>query len=61
MYAAVPMIIPACVARIVKVGELAGSPSLAADGCVTAASPKSSTLTTPAGVIMMLAGFKSRW
>jgi len=26
MYAAVPMIIPACVARIVKVGELAGSP-----------------------------------
>jgi hypothetical protein len=32
-------------------------------GCssTTAASPKSSTLTTPAGVIMMLAGFRSRW
>src|SRR5579871_3056052 len=49
---------PAWVAAMVRVGELAGSLSpsrLGAD-----ASPKSSTLTTPSGVTMMLAGFRSR-
>ena len=61
IYPAVPRIIPACVAPMVSVGELFGSPLPAAAGCVTAARPKSRTLTTPAGVVMMLAGFRSRW
>src|SRR5439155_1166601 len=52
------MIIPACVARIVSVGELVGSDS--PEGGATAARPKSSTLTTPAGVTMMLAGCVAR-
>ncbi len=60
MYPAVPMIIPACVARMVSVGELVGLPSPGLDVWPTAASPKSSTFTTPSGVIMMLAGFRSR-
>jgi hypothetical protein len=30
------------------------------DGCVTLASPKSSTFTNPSEVAMMLVGFKSR-
>jgi hypothetical protein len=59
MYAAVPMIMPASVAAIVRVGEM--DPSPAGAGCATAAKPKSSTFTRPAGVIMMLAGFRSRW
>ena len=47
-------------ARMVNVGELVASDSPAEAGA-TAASPKSSTLITPADVIMMFAGFKSRW
>ena len=60
MYPAVPMIIPAWVACMVNVGELVGLPSPGVDAWPTAASPKSSTFTTPAGVTMMLPGFRSR-
>jgi len=50
----VPMIMPAGVARIVRVGELAGSliPGVL---CAMAANPKSSTFTTPCGVTLMFA------
>jgi len=44
------------VGDMVKVGELAG---LEPGACATAASPKSSTLTTPAEVIMTFAGLRS--
>ncbi len=58
MYAAVPRIVPARVAAMLNVGECAGSPP--EDSSARAlASPKSSTLTLPSGVILMLAGFKS--
>ncbi len=50
---------PARVGEIISVGEFTGSEE-SEDGD-TAANPKSSTLTTPDGVIMMLAGFRSRW
>jgi hypothetical protein len=55
---AVPRIIPARVGEMVSLGEFAGLEG--SDTCATAARPKSSTLTTPAAVIMMLAGFRSR-
>ena len=58
MYAAVPMIMPACVGHR-QGGRVAGFEPSDEPGA-TAASPKSSTLTTPSGVIMMLAGFRSR-
>jgi hypothetical protein len=49
IYAAVPMIIPACVAAMVNVGEFCGEDVPALDGCAIAANPKSSTFTRPAG------------
>ena len=60
MYAAVPMIMPACVISAVAV---AASLMRSGDEDTAAAfaSPKSSTLTCPPGVILMLAGFRSRW
>ena len=39
----------------------AAAPGRASARRVGFASPKSSTLTTPSGVILMLAGFRSRW
>ena len=52
---------PIWVAAAVRVGEFAGSPSGLAVGSSALASPKSSTLTVPSGVTLMLAGFRSRW
>jgi hypothetical protein len=52
------MIIPGWVAGSVNVGEFM-APELSPDDCDTAANPKSSNFTTPCGVIMMFAGFKS--
>jgi len=49
---------PARVGEMVIVGELSASP---ADPSALFASPKSSTFTVPSGVILMLAGFRSRW
>jgi hypothetical protein len=59
MYAAVPMIIPARVDPSVIVGE--SSIEAVRSGSMAFARPKSSTLTTPSGVMAMLAGFRSRW
>ena len=60
IYAAVPMIMPALVGDIVSVTMLVpASPSLC-EGCVTAASLKSSTLIVPSGVSIIFAGFRSR-
>src|SRR5438874_5597702 len=53
------MIDPSRVSPTVIVGD-----AVAPSGAVRASSfanPKSSTLTTPSGVILMLAGFRSRW
>ena len=58
MYAAVPNTVPAKVASRVRVGEVSGLPS--GSGVDALANPKSRTLTTPSGVILILAGFKSR-
>src|SRR6266851_5676176 len=56
--AAVPRITPACVIASDMVGDMLGLPEIA-DGCSAAlAKPKSSTLTTPSDVILMLAGFR---
>src|ERR1700689_4251569 len=52
---------PACVAPMVNVGEISGLPSFEGGGSVAFASPKSRIFTTPSGVILMLAGFRSRW
>ena len=52
------LMMPASVLSMVSVGEL--SPVLL-EGLAIAARPKSSTLTSPAGVTMMFAAFKSRW
>jgi hypothetical protein len=43
-----------------KVGEIVAS-RFDEELCITAARPKSSTLTNPCGVTFTLAGFKSRW
>ena len=63
MYAAVPRITPTSVAPMVSVGEFSGlSEAEVSLRFVNAfARPKSSSLTTPSGVTMMLAGFRSRW
>jgi hypothetical protein len=58
MYPAVPNTVPATVASMVMVGEVSGWPS--GSGADALANPKSRTLTTPSGVILILAGFKSR-
>ena len=58
MYAAVPRMIPCCVAAMLSVGEferLASAPS----PMNAFASPKSSTFTLPSGVTLMFAGFRS--
>src|SRR6202140_3082410 len=60
MCAAVPIMAPACVAPMVNVGEFCGLPSLEGGGSMAFANPKSRILTTPSGVILMLAGFRSR-
>jgi hypothetical protein len=53
------MIMPALVGDMVSVGTFV--PSLeSALGCDTAAKPKSSTFTTPSGVIITLAGLNFR-
>ena len=64
IYAAVPSRTPTPVimAGDVIVGEAvtsAGRPRLPA--CASFARPKSSTFTTPSGVILMFEGFRSRW
>jgi len=61
MYAAVPRIMPACVMCTDSVGEMVGfEPGVAAE-FVSAdlASPKSRTLTTPAGVSLIFVGFSN--
>jgi len=60
MYPAVPMITPASVTPMVRVGEFARLSGPASGACATAANPKSRTLTTPCGVTFTLAGFRSR-
>ena len=52
---------PSRVPPIVTVGDFAQIWSGASLPAAALASPKSSTLTTPSGVILMLAGFRSRW
>ena len=59
MYPAVPRIDAALVGESVIVGDRARSASESADAPF--ASPKSSTLTWPSGVILTLPGFRSRW
>ena len=59
IYAAVPMITPICVAMAVSVGDSKKSP--AGDGSSAFANPKSSTLTVPSSLTLMLAGLRSRW
>ena len=57
IYAAVPTIMPACVAAMLMVGECsdgaAGIPPIFAN-------PKSRTFTVPSVLILMLLGFRSR-
>jgi len=59
MYAAVPRITPALVAALI-VGESSGLPTAASTGAPRFAKPKSSTLTVPSDLILMLPGFRSR-
>ena len=59
MYAAVPSLTPSWLSH--TSWELASTDECSASGTIDAfANPKSSTLTTPSGVILMLAGFRSR-
>ena len=57
MYAAVPSSTPSRVPLITIVGDCERS---GAEPALDFASPKSSTLTVPPGVTLMLAGFRSR-
>lgn len=59
MYAAVPRIIPSCVARPVMVGEFMMSVEEA--GSDALAKPKSSTFTVPSARTLMFWGLMSRW
>ena len=61
MYAAVPRIMPICVACAVTVGELIASACDVPAGSIAFARPKSSTFTVPSARILMLAGLRSRW
>ena len=61
MYAAVPRIMPICVAWPVSVGEVIASALDAPAGSIAFASPKSSTFTVPSARTLMFAGFRSRW
>jgi len=60
MYAAVPMIIPICVALAVIVGEFIASTLDEAAGSIAFARPKSSTFTVPSARTLMFCGFRSR-
>ena len=60
MYAGVPATAPGRLSRARGVSVVASSPS-SRSACVSFARPKSSTLTTPSGVTMTFAGFRSRW
>jgi hypothetical protein len=54
--------VPIATPATVRGGPVMVGASAAADGSSSVrASPKSSTLTRPAGVILMFAGFRSRW
>ena len=59
MYAAVPTIIPVPVRPAARVTVSAGSAALESSASAFAR-PKSSTFAMPSGVILMLAGFRSR-
>ena len=59
LMAALPRITPACVPAV-SVGETAGSSFVFASVLSALARPKSSTLTAPSDVSLILAGFKSR-
>ena len=61
MYAAVPRIIPACVACIERVGEFAAFALEAPAGSIALARPKSNTFTAPSARSLMFAGLRSRW
>ena len=60
MYAAVPRMMPACVACIDSVGEFIAFALDPPAGSIAFAKPKSSTFTVPSGRTLMLAGFRSR-
>jgi hypothetical protein len=55
-----PKIIPACVACNDSVGDIDSPGDIAPVGSIAFARPKSSTFTTPFGVTLMFAGFRSR-
>ena len=61
MYAAVPRIIPACVACSDSVGDIDALAAAAPTGSIAFARPKSRTFTVPSARTLMLAGFRSRW
>ena len=61
MYAAVPRIMPTRVDPIAVVWERDATSVSAGSPAAAFARPKSSTLTTPAGVTLTLAGLRSRW
>jgi hypothetical protein len=54
---------PVIIAGEVIVGDIVSGDIdvAAAAGCASFANPKSNTFTTPSGVILTLAGFRSRW
>ena len=61
MYAAVPRIIPACVACSDSVGDIDALAAAAPTGSIAFARPKSRTFTVPSARTLILAGFRSRW
>jgi hypothetical protein len=60
MYAAVPRMTPAYVARMLSVGDIVRDDAVASRSSIFAR-PKSSTFTVPSGPTLMFAGFRSRW
>ena len=60
MYAAVPMTAPSRGPALVAIGTSVRS-GVTPSPPTALASPKSRTFTTPSGVILMLAGLRSRW
>ncbi len=61
MYAAVPRMMPACVACIDSVGDRVALRFDVDVGSSAFARPKSRTFTVPSSRTLMLAGFRSRW
>ncbi len=59
MNSGVPTISPGVEVSMTTVGERDMSPAIGR--LIALASPKSRTLTLPSGVILMFAGFRSRW